>query len=257
MSVHLLTPHPITPARAGSRRVRVLLQALAVGAAGAAAVLSSAAGQASAAPTGITTTGCADVEVVFARGTFEGPGVGKVGTPFVEALRHRLPGRDVAVYAVNYPASMDFARAADGVADVAHHLDDMATRCPTTDIVLGGYSQGAAVTAYATSDTLPADYALPAGLSGPLSPSVANNVAAVALFGKPAPGIVNLLQQGAPPIAIGSAFAGKTLELCAPEDPVCQFGSLNRAAHSAYVTNGMAEHAADFAAAQIIARGNS
>jgi cutinase len=257
MSVHLFTPQPSATTPVGRRRVRTLLQALAVGAASAAAVLSGAAGQASAAPTGITATGCADAEVVFARGTFEGPGVGKVGTPFVDALRTRLPGHDVAVYAVNYPASMDFARAADGVADVATHLNDMATRCPTTDIVLGGYSQGAAVTAYATSDTVPAGYALPAGLSGPLSPSVANNVAAVALFGKPSAGIVNLLQQGAPPIVIGSAFAGKTIELCAPEDPVCQFGSLNRAAHSAYVTNGMADHAADFAAAQITARRRS
>ncbi|MDA2892204.1 cutinase family protein [Mycolicibacterium sp. BiH015] len=236
-----------------NHRLRILLQASAVGAAGAGALLSASVGHASAAPTGIDSNGCADVEVVFSRGTFEDPGVGKVGTAFVDALRDRLPGRDIAVYAVDYPATMDFARAVDGVADVADHLNDMAARCPTTDIVLGGYSQGAAVSAYATSDTVPVGYPLPAGLSEPLSPAVAENVAAVALFGKPSPAVVNLLQHAAPPIIVGSAFVGKTIELCAPEDPVCQFGSVNRAAHSAYTTNGMAEQAADFAAAQVTA----
>lgn len=235
---------------------RRLLYAIAVGALGA-AVLLCAAEPAAAAPNAITTSDCVDVEVVFARGTFEGPGIGKVGTPFVDALRNRLPGQTVGVYAVNYPASMDFARAVDGVADVSNHLNDMAASCPATDIVLGGYSQGAAVSGYVTSDTVPAGYALPAGLAGPLAPAVSDHVAAVALFGKPSAGIVNLLQRDAPPIAIGSAFAGKTIDLCAPEDPVCQGGSLNRAAHSAYVTNGMAEQAADFAARQIAARQGS
>lgn len=234
--------------------LRGLLSALAVGVLGAAALLVAAPGTASAAPSAIAAGDCPDVEVVFARGTFEGPGIGKVGAPFVEALRNRLPGRTVGAYAVNYPASVDFARAVDGVADVSNHLGDMAARCPATDIVLGGYSQGAAVTAYVTSDTVPAGYALPAGLTGPLAPVVSDRVAAVALFGKPSAGIVNLLQRDAPPIAIGPAFAGKTIDLCAPEDPVCQAGSLNRGAHSAYVTNGMADQAADFAARLIAAR---
>lgn len=246
------------PAASAARRcVRKPLYGIAVAALSAAALVGAGAGTAAAAPSAITTSDCADVEVVFARGTFEGPGIGKVGTPFVDALRSRLPGQTVGVYAVNYPASIDFARAADGVADVSNHLNDMAARCPGTDIVLGGYSQGAAVSAYATSDTVPAGYVLPAGLTGPLPPAVSDHVAAVALFGKPSTGIVSLLQHDAPPIAIGSAFAGKTIDLCAPEDPVCQAGSLNRAAHSAYVNNGMAEQAADFAARQIVARQRS
>jgi len=209
---------------------------------------------AAAAPNAVTPSDCADVEVVFARGTFEGPGIGKVGNPFVDALRGRLPGQAVGVYAVNYPASVDFARAVDGVADVSNHLNDMAARCPATDIVLGGYSQGAAVSAYATSDAVPAGYVLPAGLTGPLAPAVADHVAAVALFGKPSANVVSVLQRGAPPIAIGPAFAGKTIDLCAAEDPICQPGGLNRGAHSAYVTNGMADQAADFVARQIAER---
>lgn len=236
------------------RRTRLLTHLLAGGVLGAAALLGTAAGPAAAAPNAVTASDCADVEVVFARGTFEGPGIGKVGTPFVDALRNRLPGQSVGVYPVNYPASMDFSRVVDGVTDVSNHLNDMAARCPTTDIVLGGYSQGAAVSAYVTSDSVPAGYALPAGLAGPLAPAVSDHVAAVTLFGKPSAGVVNLLQRDAPPIAIGSAFAGRAIDLCAPEDPICQSGSLNRAAHSAYVSNGMTDQAADFAARQIAAR---
>ncbi|WP_313861322.1 cutinase family protein, partial [Mycobacterium sp.] len=44
---------------------------------------------------------CPDVEVVFARGTDEPPGVGKVGGAFVNSLRQQTD-RNVAAYGVNY-----------------------------------------------------------------------------------------------------------------------------------------------------------
>lgn len=108
----------------------------------------AAAGQASA-------DSCADVQVVFARGTFEPPGVGGVGDAFVDALRARTGGKSVDVYAVNYPASLDFATAADGVADASNKVRATVAACPDTKIVLGGFSQGAAVAAYLTEDTVP------------------------------------------------------------------------------------------------------
>ena len=43
---------------------------------------------------------CPDVEVVFARGTFEPPGVGDTGQAFVDALRAQLGGKSVDVYPV-------------------------------------------------------------------------------------------------------------------------------------------------------------
>lgn len=43
---------------------------------------------------------CPDVEVVFARGTFEPPGVGGTGESFVNALRARTKGKSVEVYPV-------------------------------------------------------------------------------------------------------------------------------------------------------------
>jgi cutinase len=195
---------------------------------------------------------CPDVQVVFARGTFEAPGVGATGQAFIDALTSRLPGKSVSSYAVNYPASLDFAEAAQGVADAADTIESTAAGCPATKIVLGGYSQGAAVAAYTTADSVPAGFVLPAGLSGPMPASVAPHVAAVVLFGTPSPLFLGLADRQAPPIQIGDRYQAKTLELCAPGDPVCSPGiSLDRAAHSAYKDNGMADQAADFVVHQL------
>jgi hypothetical protein len=48
---------------------------------------------------------CADVQVVFARGTGEDPGLGPTGQAFADALGARLGGRPMDVYPINYPAS--------------------------------------------------------------------------------------------------------------------------------------------------------
>src|SRR4051794_19105680 len=194
---------------------------------------------------------CAAVEVAFARGTFEAPGVGATGQAFVDALTARLPGKAVDVYAVNYPASLDFGQAIDGVADASNKIQSIATQCPSTKIVLGGYSQGAAVAGYTTSSVVPAGYSLPASISGPMPASVASHVAAVALFGTPDDWFLGLVDRGAPTIAIGDPYAAKTIQLCAPGDPVCFPGGLDRSAHSSYKSNGMADQAADFVAAHL------
>ncbi|MGE2735041.1 cutinase family protein [Mycolicibacterium vaccae] len=196
-------------------------------------------------------SGCADVELVFARGTFEPAGLGRVGDAFAAALQSRLPDRSVATYAVNYPASLDFGRAAEGVADASRHIQQVVQRCPGTEVVLGGYSQGAAVSAYVTADSIPANVALPAGIGGPMPTASADRVAAVTLFGKPSREMAGLLYREAPPIALGASYASKTLDLCAPGDPICQPGSLDRAAHSSYTVNGMVDRAADFVARRL------
>lgn len=194
---------------------------------------------------------CPAVQVVFARGTNEAPGVGATGQAFVDALSARLPGKTVDVYAVDYPASLDFGRATDGIVDASAKIASIATSCPTTKIVLGGYSQGAAVAGYTTTDAVPAGFALPAGITGPMSPAIAPHVAAVVLFGTPDSWFLNLVDHDAPPIAIGQPYATKTLQLCATGDPVCFPGGLDRGAHSSYKSNGMADQAADFAARQL------
>lgn len=95
---------------------------------------------------------CPDVEVIFARGTGEPPGVGGVGQAFIDDLRAQAVGKSVSVYPVNYAASGDFENRAafaqtviDGVRDAGAHVQSTAANCPDTRIVLGGYSQGAAV----------------------------------------------------------------------------------------------------------------
>jgi len=191
---------------------------------------------------------CPDVQVIFARGTFEPAGVGVTGQAFVDALTGKLAGKSVDVYPVNYPASLDFATAADGVIDASNKIRDVAASCPNTKMVLGGYSQGAAVVAYSTEDAVPPGFNLPDGITGPMPSAVASHVSAVVLFGTPDPWFLHLVDNSAPPITIGSLYTMKTIQLCNQGDPVCFPGGLDRSAHSAYKDNGMADEAAAFAA---------
>jgi cutinase len=238
-------------ARSDTRSLVKVSRWLAAPAVAAAALMApQATGLAEAAPEPAATpaSSCPDVEVVFARGTFEAPGVGATGQAFVDALTSQLAGKSVNVYAVNYPASLDFQQAAAGIVDASNEIEAVAASCPNTKIVLGGYSQGAAVAAYTTTDSIPAGFDLPDGITGPMPPAMANHVAAVALFGTPDSWFLGLVDHGAPPIVIGSPYAAKTIQMCAPGDPVCFPGGLDRSAHSSYKDNGMAVQAADFAA---------
>ncbi|TPG34458.1 cutinase family protein [Mycolicibacterium hodleri] len=191
-------------------------------------------------------TPCPDVEVVFARGTFEPPGVGATGQAFVDALTAKVANTTIDVYPVNYPASLDFATAAAGIIDAGNKVKDVAATCPHTEIVIGGYSQGAAVAAYLTEDSVPAGFSLPPGLTGPMPPSVADHVAAVVLFGKPSSGFMQMIYSGAPPITVGALYTGKTTDLCIPDDPVCVPGAGNFGAHNKYIADGLTDQAADF-----------
>ncbi|WP_428350792.1 cutinase family protein [Mycolicibacterium sp.] len=199
-------------------------------------------------PASASAATCADVEVLFARGTFEPPGIGATGMAFVDSLRSQVGGRSVEVYAVNYPASLDFATAAEGVIDTSNRVRELSVNCPNTQIVLAGFSQGAAVIAYTTKDEVPAGYTLPVGITGPMAASVADHVAAVALFGKPSNGFLQLVQRDAPPVTVGDRYLSKTIDLCVPQDPVCSPAGSDHNAHNRYAVNGMVGEAAAFAA---------
>jgi cutinase len=200
---------------------------------------------------------CPDVQVVFARGTFEPPGIGFVGEAFVDSLRTLAAGKSVDVYPVNYPASLDFATAADGIIDASNKVRDIAASCPQTKMVLGGYSQGAAVIGYITEEAVPPGFTLPAGITGPMPPSVADHVAAVALFGKPSSGFLQTINTAAPPITVGPLYVPKTLDLCIPEDPICSPGGNDSGAHTAYAANGMTTQAADYAVRRLASGPNA
>jgi cutinase len=80
---------------------------------------------------------------------------------------------------------------------------------------------------------------------------VANHVAAVALFGKPSSGFLQQIYTGAPPIAVGHLYTGKTTDICIPTDPICSAGGTDNGAHTQYAVNGLAGQAADFAARRL------
>jgi Cutinase len=186
---------------------------------------------------------CPDVEVVFARGTTEPPGVGRVGQNLVDTLRSHVGAKSLGVYPVNYPATTDFPTAVDGISDAAAHVEHMAVACPRTRMVLGGYSQGAAVMGFVTANAVPDGVHLVQALQ-PMPSEVSGHVAAVALFGKPSTQFMSIINQ--PPVTIGPLYAAKTIELCVPGDPVCSDAG-NPGAHRQYVETGMVDQAADFA----------
>jgi cutinase len=191
---------------------------------------------------------CPDAQVVFARGTGEPEGVGPTGQAFADNLRGREAGKSVDVYAVNYPASNEWSTGLDGIRDAGAHVVSMANSCPKTKMVLGGFSQGAAVMGFVTSDAVP-DGVDPATVPKPLAPDIADHVAAVVLFGTPNVRAMNFL--GEPPVVIGPTYQAKTIKVCATDDPVCSDG-MNFSAHNTYADDGAyIDKGAAFAASRI------
>ena len=187
-----------------------------------------------------TGTSCPDVNVVFARGTIELPGLGIVGTPFASAVSADLPGMTVTDYAVNYAADITQDSAGPGATDMSEHIISMAAQCPDTRFIIGGYSQGATVTDIAigiqtvlgTGTTIPA--------------SIAPRIAAIVTFGNP------LRLTGQTIASASPANAAKSDDFCNQGDPVCANG-VNGLAHIEYAFNGDATQGAQFAASKVLA----
>lgn len=172
-------------------------------------------------PIPVASADCPGAEVVFARGREEPPGLGAVGDALVNSLRGKTP-MSVGAYGVNYPANISVS---SGASDMGAHVQFMATSCPNTREVLGGYSLGAEVADLATWGRIP--------------PGVDQHVAAVALFG-------NGTRRIAP------AFVGKTIDQCAQGDPICGRGT-NWSSHlqPAYINSGLVDQAAGFVAGKL------
>ncbi len=215
----------------------LLLRLAATASMSAAAVLGGPAPAASANP-------CPDVELVFARGTGEPPGIGRVGQALVDQLAPRIAPRDLGVYAVNYPAGINFLTTADGANDAAGHINWMADQCPGTQVVLGGFSQGAAAVSMLAGVPPVGDRIGAIGSAPPLPPHGADRVAAVAVFGNPG------ARFGTPLSGTGQ-FAGRAIDLCSPGDPICVQGGRLRAAHSAYELAPYPDQAAGFIAGRL------
>jgi cutinase len=188
-------------------------------------------------------TDCPDAEVVFARGTDEPPGLGRVGDAFVDSLRKQTGGMNIGTYAVNYPASKLQLHGGDGAKDAISHIKSTASSCPNTEIVLGGFSQGASVVDIVAGVPV-------GGISwgSSLPPEYANNVAAVATFG-------DVADRAGGSLPTQSALLGsKAIDLCNPSDPICHAGPGNEwSGHTEGYVPVYTTQAAAFVASKLLA----
>ncbi len=184
---------------------------------------------------------CPDAEVVFARGTDEPAGMGRVGDALVDSLRQQTPGMVVRAYAVNYKATITQRHSGEGAKDAINHIKSTIAECPDTKIVLGGYSQGASV------------INIVAGFNGvnwgaPLPAQYVKNVAAVVTFGNVAG------RTGGATETQDSPLSAKALDLCNPSDPICHAGSGNDwDGHTEGYVGQYTDQAATFAANALMA----
>lgn len=117
---------------------------------------------------------CATVTVVFARGTLELGNVGSLaGPPLFNALAEIIGSQNLAVQGVDYAATIaGYLEGGDpeGAAALASLVNLAVSQCPSTQIVLSGYSQGAQVVHLGVKQ---------------ISATAASHVSAVVFFGDP------------------------------------------------------------------------
>jgi cutinase len=186
---------------------------------------------------------CPDVEVIFARGTNEPPGLGRVGDAFVDSLRQQTGGLNIDTYGVNYAASKLQLHGGDGANDTINRVRQAVAKCPNTKIVLGGYSQGASVMDIVAG--------VPIGginWGSSLPPEFASHVAAVATFG-------DLADRAGGSLPTQSAmFGSKAIDLCNPNDPICHAGQGNEwSGHTEGYVPVYTTQAAAFVASKLLA----
>ncbi|KAF9077073.1 cutinase [Rhodocollybia butyracea] len=155
-------------------------------------------------------TQCADVMVIFARGTTEPAPIGViVGPPLQSALQSQLGSQTLSFQGVDYAASIPgFLEGGDpqGSQTMADDLTNAANSCPNAKIVTAGYSQGGQLVH--NSAKL-------------ISSSVASRINAAVIFGDPdngtdVTGVTNLKVT------------------CHTGDDICEHGDLVLAPHLTY-----------------------
>jgi cutinase len=114
----------------------------------------------------------------------------------------------------------------------------MVNNCPNTRLVLGGYSQGAAVIDVISAVPVPV-----VGFNNPLPPNVPDHVAAIAVFGNPSAKL-------GLPLTVSPVWGGRAIDLCNADDPICQTDGETVAAHRAY-PGGPTNQAANFVAGRL------
>ncbi|KAF8171580.1 cutinase [Mycena galopus ATCC 62051] len=147
---------------------------------------------------------CRPVTFIFARGTGESGNVGTdVGAPLIADLRAALGTANIAAQGVDYAADvLGYLEGGDpaGSKTMASLINQAASQCPSTQIAIGGYSQGAQLVHNAASM---------------LSATVTARIAAVVLFGDPD----RVGRSTLPPV--GTVPAANVDSFCHNEDIIC------------------------------------
>ncbi|KAK7534701.1 cutinase-domain-containing protein [Phyllosticta citribraziliensis] len=157
-------------------------------------------------------TACKKVSLIFARGTSEQGNMGSVvGPPLASHLASAIGSGNLAVQGVEYSASAAGAASggdASGASKMTSLADDVVKKCPDTQVVLGGYSQGAQLVHKAGSS---------------IASSTAAQVKAVVVFGDPLKGQ-----------AIKNIDSGIVKTYCHEGDEVCSGTFVITQAHLTY-----------------------
>ncbi len=197
---------------------------------------------------------CADYTVIGAAGSGEGGAAGGLGATVNAAAqafagRARAAGRTVAIRPVHYPAapvptSLDriggfLASMNTGAANTQGDVEIVVKACPSTKIVLVGYSQGAAAVHRALQRLGERkQFAAAALIADP--DRIPNDTTRYLGSAPRAQGMAqaSALVSGANPAPLPPRVGGRTITVCNTGDPVCQWtGDLGRTvvnAHSSY-----------------------
>ncbi|KAK7041736.1 hypothetical protein VNI00_009025 [Paramarasmius palmivorus] len=170
---------------------------------------------------------CADVMVIFARGTGEDPPIGTlVGPQFQEALTNVLGDKSLSFQGVDYAANVAgylVGGDPEGSSQMAVDITDVANACPDAKIVSSGYSQGGQ---------------LVHNSAGMLSSEIAARVDAVVIFGDPKSNE-----------SVPNIDASKVKVFCHDGDNICDGGILILPAHLNYDID--TPEAAEFVASKV------
>ncbi|OLN95220.1 Cutinase 3 [Colletotrichum chlorophyti] len=167
---------------------------------------------------------CKSTIVIFARGTTEGGNVGTLaGPPFFQALSAQVGPGNLAVQGIEYPANIPGFLAggdANGSQEMARLTQQAVTNCPSSSVIMSGYSQGGQLVHNGAAM---------------MPPAMTAKVAGVVIFGDPL--------NGQP---VQGVDASRTKIICHNGDNICEGGNQIRRAHLTYREN--ADEAAQFAA---------
>jgi cutinase len=126
--------------------------------------------------------GCAQVSIITARASTEAAGEGITGALVTQVVDAST--QTVSRASVNYPATLNnyASSSLQGINALKSQLTTLVQTCPSTKVVLMGYSQGAHV----VLDVLGGGQGGSLGTAtAPIASSIASHVVAVATFGDP------------------------------------------------------------------------